>query len=107
MQVEQRDGNRRVLRVRAAVEIDGALTQVRTHDISVGGISLLLPFPCRSGAIAKVQFGLFHEGKMHQVGLSCKAVHCTLSADEFRTGFAFTVVSPDSQKLITAYCNVR
>lgn len=107
MSIEQREDRRRILRVRASVCIIDAIIEARTHDISEKGISVLLPFPPRVGTHAQINFSLFHEGKINTVSLTARVIHCTLSADFFRTGYSFINVPVEHQKTITAYCLER
>lgn len=107
MSEERREGLRKVLRVRAIIQIAEHAAEVRTHDISLTGICLLLPFPSKLGGTAKIQFSLFHDGVLKELTVSGKAMHSSLSADKFRTGFSFTVISPEHFKIIANYCRDR
>lgn len=107
MNVEQREEHRRLLRVRAQVEMAGRVLEVRTHDISATGVSLLLPFPAPINTTAQFKFSVFNDGKLRTVSAVGRSTHCTLSADFFRTGFKFTSVDAEGRKVISAYCNDR
>ncbi len=107
MENEHKEARKRNLRVRASVTIGHRAAEIRTHDISVQGVSLLLPFPAQAGASARISFSLFHDGKLKPLSVTGKAAHCTLSEDAFRTGFAFTSLDPEQKKIIQAFCNER
>ncbi len=107
MDVERREANRRLLRVRAAVKMGRETIMARTCDISVTGLSLLLPFPSKVGTSAEVQFALFLKEKIKLITVTGKTTHCTLSSDEFRTGLMFTSVSAEYREVIASFCNER
>ena len=104
MDAEQRKTPRRVLRVRAHVEIAGRQVMTRTHDLSTDGISLLLPFPPPHGSVGRIQFTLVSGSGLHTITLSGKLTHCTLSADQFRSGFSIVQISAEDQRLVSAFC---
>ena len=104
MDSEQRKTPRRILRVRAHVEIAGRQLMTRTHDLSTDGISILLPFPPPRASVARIQFTLLSGSTLHTIVLTAKLTHCTLSADEFRSGFAIVQIADKDQQLVNAFC---
>lgn len=105
--MDSREDRRKILRVRATVQIGDVVEEVHTHDISESGLSLLLPFPSKVGTQAQIGFSLFQEGRLKTITLTAKAIHCTLSSDLFRTGYTYTGISPDHRKIVATYCNER
>ncbi|WEF33486.1 PilZ domain-containing protein [Pseudoduganella chitinolytica] len=105
MDNEKRLARRRILRVRAMVEIGSRPVAGRTHDISSIGIAILLPMATAVGCQARVHFMLPMGGRMHAVVVAGRVTNCTLSADEFRTGFAFVAVGAEQQALIDRFCS--
>ncbi len=88
MDSEQRKTPRRILRVRAHVDIAGRQVMTRTHDLSIDGISVLLPFPPPRASVGRIRFTPLTGSGLHTVALTGKLTHCTLSADQFRSGFS-------------------
>ncbi|AVR97903.1 PilZ domain-containing protein [Pseudoduganella armeniaca] len=105
MDAEKRLARRRILRVRATVEISSRSAAGRTFDISSHGIAILLPMATAAGADARIHFMLPLGGRMHAIAVTGRVTNCTLSADEFRTGFAFLTVEREQQILIDKYCS--
>jgi c-di-GMP-binding flagellar brake protein YcgR len=105
MDAEQRLARRRILRVRAVVEFGSRPVAGRTFDISSKGIAVLLPMAMAAGSQGRIHFMLSLAGRMHAVAAAGRVTNCTLSADEFRTGFAFVAMEPAQQALIDKFCN--
>lgn len=96
------------MRVRAVLDIQGYATLVRTNDLSVQGMSIILPFTLKDGVSVQIQFSISLDGKLQEITVAAKSTNCTLSADEFRTGFVFTSLTQQQKsKLAHIAMNVE
>ncbi|MCA1856452.1 PilZ domain-containing protein [Massilia oculi] len=87
---EQRTSERKVLRTRARVVMEGAApASGRTSDLGANGVSINLPEPLVVGQTGQVSFDLMVEGKLVPVSARAKALYCIFSSGEFKVGFQF------------------
>ena len=90
MFIEQRQAERKVLKTKAKLSIEGDETVVtRTVDISASGMSLSLPKPLKVGLPGHIAFELFFEGKATPINARSKVSYCIFSNGEFKVGFQF------------------
>ena len=90
MFTEQRKSERKVLRVRARVAMEGeAPVSGRTSDLGANGVSISLPDPLLVGQTGVVSFDLLIDGKQVPISARAKALYCIFSSGEFKVGFQF------------------
>ncbi|MDQ1920189.1 PilZ domain-containing protein [Massilia pseudoviolaceinigra] len=91
---EQRQSQRKVLKVRAHVVVDGfAPVAVRTVDISSSGMCIVSPDPIQEGANALLRFDLSVDGNVTAIEVRSRASYCILSHGDFKVGFNFLNLS--------------
>lgn len=87
---EQRQSQRKILKVRALLTLPGAEPVVcRTIDVGGDGLCLAAPDSVRPGSSATICFEIFHAGKASAITVKAKAQYCILSNAEFKVGFRF------------------
>jgi hypothetical protein len=87
---EQRKSERKVLRTRARVAMEGeAPASGRTSDLGANGVSISLPDPLLVGQTGQVSFDLLVDGKLVPISARAKALYCIFSTGEFKVGFQF------------------
>lgn len=87
---EQRKSERKVLRVRAKVVMEGAApVSGRTSDLGANGVSITLADPLPVGQTGELSFDLMVGGKPVPVSARAKALYCIFSGGEFKVGFQF------------------
>ena len=86
---EQRQEQRKLLKTRAAVVVDGTQRKARTLDICSSGMCITVTDPIKTGTTAQVAFELFHDGKNTPIEVRTKVSYCILSSGEFKVGMQF------------------
>lgn len=87
---EQRKSERKVLRVRARVAMEGEVpVSGRTSDLGANGVSINLPDPLLVGQTGQVSFDLLVDGNIVPISARVKALYCIFSSGEFKVGFQF------------------
>ncbi|WBS05044.1 PilZ domain-containing protein [Pseudoduganella sp. SL102] len=104
MLVDQRQGVRKILRVRAMVVIDGAApVPARTFDLSLGGMSVTSGSKVEPGQTGQVVFEMLVDGKPQIITCRAKVSHCIFSGNEFKVGFVFLPLNADATAAITKF----
>ncbi|HEY0065255.1 MAG TPA: PilZ domain-containing protein [Telluria sp.] len=100
MRSDQRNASRKILKVKALLNVDGMETQrVRTLDVGSDGVCLVTDNAIKVGAAATVHFEIFHDGKLQPITARSKVQYCILSNEGFKVGFQF--VNVELQALAT------
>ena len=87
---EQRQTQRKVLKVKALIALDGgASLTVRTVDISSSGMCVSTAEPVTLGANCQVRFDLLVDGKPSAIQVRSRVSYCILSGNEFKVGLQF------------------
>ena len=87
---EQRLTQRKLLKVKAVVVVDGfSPAMVKTVDVSPSGMCIMSADPIQVGATAQLRFDLFVEGSITTIDVRCRASYCILSHGDFKVGFSF------------------
>lgn len=87
---EQRKSERKLLRTRARVTMEGAApASGRTNDLGANGISINLPDPLAIGQAGQISFDLLVDGKLVPVSAHARALYCIFSNGEYKVGFQF------------------
>lgn len=90
MYTEQRKSERKVLRTRARVALEGeAPVSGRTSDLGANGVSISLPDPMLVGQTGQLSFDLLVDGNIVPISARAKALYCIFSNGEFKVGFQF------------------
>ncbi|MEX5744402.1 PilZ domain-containing protein [Massilia sp. X63] len=90
MFAEQRKSERKVLRTRARVHMEGAAPLGgRTSDLGANGVSISLPDPLQVGQTGQLSFDLLVDGNIVPISARAKALYCIFSNGEFKVGFQF------------------
>jgi hypothetical protein len=101
---EQRKSERKVLRTRAKVAMEGeAPVTGRTSDIGANGASINLPDPLPVGQTGVVSFELLVDGKAVPISARSKALYCIFSGGEFKVGFQFLNLELNAMTAIARY----
>ena len=104
MLVDQRQGVRNILRVRAMVVIDGAAPiAARTFDLGLAGMSVTTGNRVETGHAGQVVFEMLVDGKPQIITCRAKVSHCIFSGDEFKVGFVFQPLTPEAINAITKF----
>lgn len=100
--IDQRRHQRRILRVPAWISVPGATPiEVRTIDISEGGLGIAAPGNPAFGTTFTIRFGLPNaSGGFSQIEAEVVVVHSVLTQNEnsFKVGLSFT--SMDASRLV-------
>lgn len=101
---EQRKSERKVLRTRARVAMEGeAPVGGRTSDLGANGVSINLPDPLLVGQAGQVSFDLLVDGKPVPISARAKALYCIFSGGEFKVGFQFLNLDLNAMTAIARY----
>lgn len=104
MSVEQRQSNRKVLRAKAMVVLDGAApTPGRTLDICMTGISLTLDHMVQAGLQGNVSFEMYVDGKSQIITCRSRVAYCIFSGDDVKVGFQFLNPDVNTMSVITRF----
>lgn len=103
---EQRASNRKVLKVKALLTMEGGETvMARTIDVGGDGLGLASDKAVPQGAIGMVRFELFHGGKVQSIAIKAKVQYCILSNGEYKVGFRFVNLELSAMAAISRYLN--
>jgi hypothetical protein len=100
---ERRQSRRRPLRSRALLVVQGSLRQVhgRTAELSLGGLSLLVPTAVAIDSTCALGFAAQVNGELRKVSVVGRVRNCVCVADaEFRIGLEFTGLDAMSTQTI-------
>ncbi len=88
---EQRQSVRKVLRVKAALQIDGGEAMlVKTMDVGTSGVGVSCPQQLAAGQTGHIAFEMYFNGKTHAIGSRVKVMYCIYSSsDGFKVGLQF------------------
>ena len=90
MFAEQRKSERKLVRTRARVLLEGQEPATgRTSDLGANGVSIALPDPLQVGQTGQLSFDLMVDGKLVPISARAKALYCIFSNGEFKVGFQF------------------
>jgi hypothetical protein len=102
--VDQRQGARKILRVRAMVVMDGeAPLAARTFDLGLAGMSVTAEHKVEVNRLGQVVFEMLVDGKPQIITCRTRVSHCIFSGDEFKVGFVFLPLNPDATAAITKF----
>lgn len=95
MLVDQRQSNRKILRAKAVVVMDGAAAApARTIDLGPTGMSVTMSQMVPSGQMGQVSFEMFVDGKSVVISCRSKVTYCIFSGDDVKVGLQF--INPDA-----------
>ena len=101
---EQRRSNRKVLKVKANLTMEGgASVACRTVDVGGDGVCLVVADSVGAGAIGMVGFELFHAGKVTEVNARARVQYCILTGGEYKVGFQFVNVSLSAMAALSRF----
>lgn len=101
---DQRRYPRKMLRQQASIGIPGeAIIQGYTLDISVQGISILLPRALKVGEVCAVRFGILINGQTVRVAGAGKVANCSCAGEGFRIGMHFKAQDPSIQQALIEF----
>ena len=104
MLTEQRQSDRKLLKVKAIVAIEGAPPATgRTADVGSSGVSVTLPAPLKVGQDGQVSFELFMDGKATVINTRSRVSYCIFSNNEFKTGFQFVNLDLSAMAVLAKY----
>lgn len=101
---EQRQTQRKVLKVKAMIALDGGQPlAVRTVDISSTGMCVSTPEPLTLGADCQLRFDLLVDGKPNSIQVRSRVSYCILSGNEFKAGFQFVNLDLSSMTALARF----
>jgi hypothetical protein len=105
MSKDQRQSERKVLRVRARLTLDGAEpVWIQTADIGKFGMGLArIPASLPANAQGLVQFEVTLNGKIQNVGMRVRIAYCIPVDTEFKAGVQFLDLQSPGALLIAQY----
>ncbi|QGZ42250.1 PilZ domain-containing protein [Pseudoduganella flava] len=104
MLVDQRQGVRKILRVRAMLVMDGgAPMPARTFDLGLAGMSVTTEYKVEVNKTGQVVFEMLVDGKPQIITCKAKVSHCIFSGDHFKVGFVFQPLTPEATAAITKF----
>ncbi|MES2129522.1 MAG: PilZ domain-containing protein [Pseudomonadota bacterium] len=104
MSSEQRVSQRRPLKVKAMLAMEGAAPMTaRTVDIGTSGVCLTVDSPLQVGQVGQVGFELYFDGKATVVNARAKVAYCIFSGGEFKIGLSFVNLGIDAVSTIAKY----
>lgn len=106
MTVEQRQSQRKVLRIKALLSIDDAAPlAVRTMDVGKFGMGLVdIPLQLSIGQRIQVAFEMFFDGKNHDIEVNARVSYCIKAeGDGFKAGIQFLNLDAEGVLLIAQY----
>lgn len=102
---ELRLQERKVLRTRALLRIDG-MDQflVKTMDISTAGVGISCPKMLQAGQGGQIAFEMYFNGRNYQVASRVKVMYCIYNSnDGFKVGMQFMNLDMASASAITKF----
>lgn len=107
MAVEQRQSQRKVLRVKALLTIGTTEPiTVQTMDVGCFGMSLVdVPAPLAIGQMVDVSFAMFFDGMNHDISVNARISYCLKLDDAgFKVGMQFLALdTSEGAALIARY----
>jgi hypothetical protein len=101
---ELRRSNRKVLKVKANLTMEGAASVAcRTVDVAGDGVCLVVADSVGNGAIGMVRFELFHAGKVTEVNARARVQYCILTGGEYKVGFQFVNVGLSAMAALSRF----
>ncbi len=101
---EQRQAQRKVLKVKAVVVPEGgSKITARTVDVGSNGVCVAAPDPLKVGSTAELSFEIFFDGKSTPVHTRSKVTYCILSSAEFKIGFQFIHIDLSAMSLLAKF----
>jgi len=102
MSSETRVYPRKAMRCQARIALSNAASmKCRTVDVSLGGVSVMVPEQLSIGSTCAISFECLHNGKTLQVTAAARVVYSALSGqDGYRVGMQFLRMDPASQAVL-------
>jgi c-di-GMP-binding flagellar brake protein YcgR len=103
---ERRDSSRKILRVPVVLEIPGrAPVELRTIELSAGGLAMACPVNLASGLSCQIRFNLPGPAGQAPIQARASVIHSVLSQRDggFRVGFQFNGLESTHASRIQAY----
>ena len=104
---DSRQTERRILRVRAIASVAHLAYDVRTENVSVGGLAIRMPVPLPVKATVEVTFMMFAGSRPANITLTAAVVHTLLSGDSWLTGLSVTRIAEEHRRILADYCANR
>lgn len=100
---ERRDCARKACRMRAVLELDAHPgISGKTIDLSLTGVSMLLPRAWPKGTKGTVGFSVVNNGKLETIRARVEVSNCVFLRADVRVGFRFLELDAASRRLLTA-----
>lgn len=105
---EKRRTPRKPMRQRVTIGTAGhGIVQGQTIDISVGGLSVMLPVALPTSTPCAVRFELMIDGRLVRFAGSGKVIHCSLAGmNGFRVGMKFQVDDPKLSPALARFLSI-
>lgn len=104
MHTEQRQSQRKILKTRAMLAVEGAAPMLgRTTDLSANGVSITVPQPVATGQHVQLRFDLLVEGNLVPIHSRARTLYCILSNGEFKVGCQFLNLELGAMTAISRY----
>jgi hypothetical protein len=101
---EQRRTSRKIVKVKALLNIEGAETvQGRTLEVGGDGVCLQLDHALKPGALGTVQFQLFQDNDIKTITARSRVQYCILGNGGFKIGLQFVNLDLPSMAVISKF----
>ena len=109
MTTDNRQGQRKELRVGAILTIDGADAHILVHTMDIGKFGMGLigvteQFP--SGTLGAIAFDLFLDGRLQNVSVRVRVAYCIPDAGAFKAGVQFLDLASPGALAIAQYVDL-
>lgn len=103
--IGERSSTRKILRVRAVVQVrsEGLSYEVKTENLGTDGLAFRTNNHIPDRTPLLIMFSMFHASSLVSVKLEGTVTYSLLSANSFLTGLKFSTVSDSNKRLINAY----
>lgn len=103
---EQRQSSRKPLEADGVLRVDGIAVDIRTVDISAGGLSLRSPKQLAVGKECRLEFALPAEGATHLVAAVVQVIYCFYTTErDFKAGVEFLEVAATGMEHIRRFAD--
>lgn len=101
---DQRQSPRKVLKAKAILAMpDMPPIHARTIDIAANGVAIACARAVPEGAVGKLSFDLYFDGKTTPITAHARALYCIISNGEYKIGFQFVSVDLSSMMILAKF----
>lgn len=107
--IGERNGTRKILRVRALVQVRSSevIYEVRTENLGADGLAFRAENHMLERTPLAITFSVFHSSSLISLTLEGTVTYSLLSANSFLIGLRFSTISDSDKKIINAHLASR